>query len=126
MTVTTDVIGEALITEIPGGRSVEDLAALLEQALDGDPGADEAAAVAAIVVAELADARLSLARAQDELGTAVVAMRAAVADSQDGVDDPLAKVRRYLTERGQTPPGKVSSLVLLAWGPGGPPRPGGS
>jgi len=107
------------------GGHLADLAARLELAQASDPGGAEVAAVAAVLLAELGAALGSLQRTEDERDTAIVTMRAAVADDRDGAPDPLAHLRRYLTPRGQMPRGKESALVLLAWGPSGPPLPGG-
>jgi hypothetical protein len=107
------------------GGHLADLAARLEQAQACDPGGAEVAAVAAVLLAELGAALGGLYRAEDERDTAIVTMRAAVADDRDGAPDPLAHVRRYLTPRGQMPRGEESALVLLAWGPSGPPSPSG-
>ena len=106
------------------GGHLADLAARLEQAQASDPGDAEVAAVAAALLAELSVALRSLHRAEDERDTAIVTMRAAVADDRDGAPDPLAHLRRYLTPRGKLPRGKESAMVLLAWGPSGPPLPG--
>lgn len=89
------------------------------------PGSAEVAAIARKILGELDAAQRCRQRAEQELGTAAVMMRAAVADARDGRRDPTSHLRRYLTPRGWMPRGPANSLVLLAWGPGGPPsRPG--
>jgi len=124
MTVTQDEAAGTRIAETRDGRHLADLAARLEQAQADDPGGADVAAAAAVILAELEAAQHSLRRAEDERATAIVTMRAAVADDRDGAPDPLAHLRRYLRPRGMMPRGKESALVLLAWGPPGPPPPG--
>ena len=106
-------------TGIPGGSHLAALAARLATAEAAGPGGD-VAVVAREILDELAAAVQGLRRAEDDRDTAVVMMRASVADARDGGTDPLRHVRRYLTPRGRMPLDNETSLVVLAWGPTGP------
>jgi hypothetical protein len=97
------------------------LAARLATAEAASPGSGGVAVVAREILDELAAAVRDLHRAEDDRDTAVVMMRASAADARDGSPDPLSHVRRYLTPRGRMPRAGETSLVVLAWGPGGPP-----
>ena len=96
------------------------LAARLATAEAASPGSGGVAVVAREILDELAAAVSDLHRAEDDRDTAVVMMRASVADARDGGTDPLRHVRRYLTPRGRMPLDNETSLVVLAWGPTGP------
>jgi len=104
----------------PGGSCPAALAARLATAEAASPGSGDVAVVAWEILGELAAAARALRSAQDDRDTAVVMMRASVADARDGITDPLRHVRRYLTPRGRMPRGTETSLVVLAWGPAGP------
>jgi hypothetical protein len=93
--------------------------AAAEAASSGSGGG--VAVVAREILDELAAAVSDLRRAEDDRDTALVMMRASAADARDGSTDPLSHVRRYLTPRGRMPRAGETSLVVLAWGPGGPP-----
>jgi hypothetical protein len=96
------------------------LVARLAAAEAGNPGSGAVAVIAREILDELAAAVRGQRRAEDERDTAIVVMRASVADARDGCTDPLSHVRRYLTPRGRMPRDTESSLILLAWGPAGP------
>lgn len=108
-----------------GAAAWRHFAARLATAEAASPGSGAVAAVAREILDELAAAVHDLRRAEDDRDTAIVAMRASVADARDGCADPLSHVHRYLTPRGRMPRDTESSLILLAWGPAGPHCPAG-
>ena len=105
--------------EPAAGSHLAALAARLTAAEAGGPA--DVGAVGREILAELEIAVCELRRATDDRDSAVVSMRAAVADARVGCVDPLSHVRRYLTPRGWMPRRGETSLIVLAWGPGGPP-----
>jgi hypothetical protein len=109
-------------TGTPGGSHLAALAARLATAEAASPGSGDVAVVAREILDELAAAVRGQRRAEDDRDTAVVMMRASVADARDGISDPLRHLRRYLTPRGRMPRDNETALVVLAWGPDGPPH----
>jgi hypothetical protein len=109
------------ITQTAGGSHLAALAARLAAAEASGPAGGDVAVVAWEILDELAAAVRGLRRVEGDRDTAVVTMRASVADARDGNADPLCHVRRYLTPRGRMPRERETSLVVLAWGPCGPP-----